>query len=138
MCACCNPSVDYSLAAAECATHVIVEINDQMPHTHRETALHVSRAEAFVETSHALAEYPPPEVSGCHRAIASRVVNLIPDGATIQTGIGSLPQAVLEYLRDHKELGVDSELIGDGVIDLMESEFRPTSYHERSIRECPE
>lgn len=56
-----------------------------------------------------------------HRAIASRVASLIPDGATIQTGIGSPPQAVLEFLRDHKDLGIHSELIGDGVIDLIEA-----------------
>jgi 4-hydroxybutyrate CoA-transferase len=114
-------SVDYSLAAAECARRVIVEINDQVPHTHGETVLHVSQVEAFIETSHPLAEYPPPEVTAVHRAIASRVASLIPDGATIQTGIGALPQAVLEFLRDHKDLGIHSELIGDGVIDLIEA-----------------
>ena len=114
-------SVDYSLAAAECARHVIVEVNDQVPHTHGETVLHVSQVEAFIETSHPLAEYPPPEVTAVHRAIASRVASLVSDGATIQTGIGALPQAVLEFLRDHKDLGIHSELIGDGVIDLIEA-----------------
>ena len=114
-------SIDYSLAAAECARHVIVEVNEQVPHTEGDTVLHVSQVEAFVETSHPLAEYPPPEVTKLHRAIASRVASLVPDGATIQTGIGALPQAVLDFLRDHKDLGVHSELIGDGVIDLIES-----------------
>jgi acyl-CoA hydrolase len=114
-------SVDYSLAAAECARRVIVEINDHVPHTHGETVFHVSQVEAFIETSHPLTEYPPPEVTAVHRAIASRVASLIPDGATIQTGIGALPQAVLEFLRDHKDLGIHSELIGDGVIDLIEA-----------------
>ena len=76
--------------------------------------------EAFIETSHPATEYPPPEVTAVHRAIASGVASLIPD-ATIQTGIHALPQAVLELLRDHKDLGIHSELIGDSVIDLVEA-----------------
>jgi len=116
-----GPSIDYSLAAAERAHHVIVEINDRAPHTSGDSLLHVSRVDAFIETSHPLAEYPPPEISSAHRAIARRVAALIPDGATLQTGIGAIPQAVLEFLRDHKDLGVHSELISDGVIDLIEA-----------------
>jgi acyl-CoA hydrolase len=116
-----GPSIDYSLAAAERAHHVIVEINDQVPHTLGVSSLHVSRVDAFVESSHPLAEYPRPEIGKVHRAIAAKVANLIPDGATIQTGIGAIPQAVLEFLIDHKDLGVHSELIGDGVIDLIEA-----------------
>jgi acyl-CoA hydrolase len=81
-------SVDYSLAAAECAQRVIMEINNQVPHTHGETVLHARQVEAFIETSHPLAGYPP-EVTAVPRAIASRVASLIPDGATIQTGIGA-------------------------------------------------
>lgn len=114
-----------------------MEINDQVPHTHGETVLHVSQVDAFIETSHPFAECPPPEVSPVHRAIASRAASLIPDGATIQTGIGSLPQAVLEFLRDHKDLGIHSELIGDGVIDLIEAgimnNWRKTLHRHKAV-----
>ncbi len=116
-----GPSIDYSLAAAERAHYVIVELNDQAPHTVGDTLLHVSRVDAFVETSHALAEYPPPAITGAHRAIAHRIAELIPDGATLQTGIGAIPQAVLEFLKDHKDLAVHSELVSDGVIELIET-----------------
>jgi acyl-CoA hydrolase len=116
-----GPSIDYSLAAAERAHHVIVEINDQVPRTLGVSSLHVSRVDAFVEVSHPLAEYPRQEIGKVHRAIGAKVAKLIPDGATIQTGIGAIPQAVLEFLIDHKDLGVHSELIGDGVIDLIEA-----------------
>ncbi len=114
-------SVDASLTAAQCARRVIVEINDQMPRTHGDTFLHVSRVDAFVETSHPLSEYPQHESSEVHRAIARHVAPLIPDGATIQTGIGGIPEAVLGLLRDHKDLGIHSEMAPDSVIDLIQA-----------------
>jgi acyl-CoA hydrolase len=112
-------SVDASLTAAQCARRVIVEINDRMPRTHGDTFLHVSRVDAFIETSHPLSEYPPHEVTELHRAIARQVAPLIPDGATIQTGIGGIPQAVLGLLRDHKDLGIHSEMVPDSAVDLI-------------------
>jgi len=112
-------SVDASLTAAQVARHVIVEINDQMPRTHGDTFLHVSRVDAFVETSHPLAEYPRHPISDVHRAIARLVAPLIPDGATIQTGIGGIPEAVLGLLRDHKDLGIHSEMIPDSAVELI-------------------
>jgi 4-hydroxybutyrate CoA-transferase len=112
-------AIDASLTAAQCAKHVIVEINDQMPRTHGDTFLHVSRVDAFVETSHPLAEYPKHEISDVQRAIAKHVAPLIPDGATIQTGIGGIPEAVLGLLRDHKDLGIHSEMIPDSAVDLI-------------------
>ncbi len=113
-------SVDASLTAAQCARHVIVEINDQMPRTFGDTFLHVSRVDAFVETSHPLSEYPRHQISDLHRAIARHVAPLIPDGATIQTGIGGIPEAVLGFLKDHKDLGIHSEMVPDSVVPLME------------------
>jgi acyl-CoA hydrolase len=114
-------SVDASLTAAQCARHVIVEINDQMPRALGDTFLHVSRVDAFVETSHPLAEYPTHEVSDVHRAIARQVAPLIPDGAVIQTGIGGIPEAVLGLLHDHKDLGIHSEMVPDSVVKLMQA-----------------
>jgi 4-hydroxybutyrate CoA-transferase len=114
-----GPSIDASLTAAQCAKHVIVEINDQVPRTLGDAFLHVSRVDAFIETSHPLSEYPKHEVSELQHAIARHVAPLIPDGATIQTGIGGIPEAVLGLLRDHKDLGIHSEMVPDSVVDLM-------------------
>src|SRR5205814_8429663 len=113
-------SVDASLTAAKCARHVIGEINDRMPRTHGDTFLHVSRVDAFVETSHLLSEYPKHEISDVQQAIARHVAPLIPDGATIQTGIGGIPEADLGMLRDHKDLGIHSEMVPDSAVDLNE------------------
>ena len=114
-------SIDASLTAAQCARHVIVEINDRMPRTMGDTFLHVSRVDAFVETSHPLAEYPQHPVSDFHRAIARHVAQLVPDGATIQTGIGGVPEAVLGLLFNHKDLGIHSEMVPDSVVPLIEA-----------------
>jgi len=118
---CLGPSVDVSLTAALCARHVIVEINPQVPRTHGDTFLHVSKVHAFVEANHPLVEYPMPQVTADHRAIGRRIANLIPDGATLQTGIGGIPEATLGFLGDHRGLGFHSEMIPEGVIDLIES-----------------
>jgi acyl-CoA hydrolase len=116
-----GPSIDASLTAAQCARHVIVEINPQMPRTLGDTFLHVSRVDAFIEATHPLAEYPKQPVSDLHRAIARQVAPLIPDGATIQTGIGGIPEAVLGLLHDHKDLGIHSEMVPDSVVALMQA-----------------
>jgi 4-hydroxybutyrate CoA-transferase len=114
-------SIDASLTAAQCARHVIVEINERMPRTHGDTFLHVSRVDAFVETSHPLSEYPKHPISEIHREIARHVAPLIPDGATIQTGIGGIPEAVLGMLRDHKDLAIHSEMVPDSAVELIQS-----------------
>jgi acyl-CoA hydrolase len=115
-----GPSIDVSLTVAQYARHVIVEINDRMPRTLGDAFLHVDRVDAFIETSHPLAEYPSHGVTDLHRAIARNVAALIPDGATIQTGIGGIPEATLALLKDHKDLGIHSEMVPDGAIELME------------------
>jgi acyl-CoA hydrolase len=114
-------AIDVSLTVAEQARHVIVEINDQMPRTMGDTFLHVSQVDRFIETSHPLAEYPQHEVGDLHRTIAHKVAALIPDGATIQTGIGGIPEATLALLKDHRDLGIHSEMVPDGAIDLIEN-----------------
>ena len=117
-----GPSVDASLTAAQCARHVIVEINDQMPRTMGDSFLHVSRADAFIETSHPLPEYARPEITGLHRAIARNVAALVPDGATLQLGMGGIPDATLACLRERKDLGVHTEMFSDGVVELIEAD----------------
>jgi acyl-CoA hydrolase len=116
-----GPSVDCSLTAAQCASTLIVEVNDRMPRTMGDTFLHVSRAHAFIETSHPLVEYRPGAVTDLHRAIARNIASLIPDGATLQMGIGGIPDATLGFLRDRKDLGVHTEMFSDGLLDLIEA-----------------
>jgi acyl-CoA hydrolase len=114
-------SVDITLTAAQYARHLIVEVNDQMPRSLGDSFLHVSKVETIVETSHALPEYKNPPPSDVQRTIARHAANIIPDGATIQAGIGGIPGAILEALRDHKHLGVHSEMVPDGVMDLVQA-----------------
>jgi 4-hydroxybutyrate CoA-transferase len=113
--------VDIALTAAQHARHVIVQVNDRAPRTLGDSFLHVSKADAIVEASHPLPEYRKGEVTDLHRAIARHVASLIPDGATLQTGIGGIPDAVLSALRDHKDLGVHTEMFSDGIIELIQS-----------------
>jgi 4-hydroxybutyrate CoA-transferase len=112
--------IDVTLTAAKHARHLIVEVNDQSPRTLGDAFLHVSKADTIVEASHALAEYKTQEITDVHRAIAVHAANLIPDSATLQTGIGGIPDAVLANLRNHRDLGVHTEMFSDGVIELIQ------------------
>jgi acyl-CoA hydrolase len=114
-------TVECMLNAARTATVVVAEVNQRMPRTHGDNCLHVSRIAAFVETAHPLQELPVEPITEVHLGIARHVATLIPDGATLQTGIGGIPNAVLNCLGDKRDLGIHSELCSDGVIDLIES-----------------
>jgi len=114
-------TVDCTLTATRCAKTVIAEVNQRMPRTHGETAIHISHISAVVETSRPLLELHSEPATETHRRIAENVASLIPDGATLQTGIGGIPDAVLACLGDKRDLGIHTELVSDGVIDLMES-----------------
>ncbi|MGC2638781.1 MAG: acetyl-CoA hydrolase/transferase C-terminal domain-containing protein [Acidobacteriaceae bacterium] len=114
-------TVDCTQTAVRCAKTVIAEVNDRVPRTHGETFIHVSRIAAFVETSHPLPELVPEPFTETHLRVARHVATLIPDGATLQTGIGGIPDAVLSCLGDKRDLGIHTEMCPDGVIDLIES-----------------
>jgi acyl-CoA hydrolase len=113
--------VDTSLTAAKCARYVVAQINDQMPRTYGDSFIHVSELDAVVEASRPLCAMKTPQVTDLHKAIARNVADLIEDGSVLQTGIGGIPDAVLPFLMDRKDLGVHSELVSDGVIDLIEA-----------------
>ena len=113
--------VDCTLTAARHARHVIAEVNRNMPRTHGDTFLHVSQITAAVETARPLAELHPELFSPVQARIAEHVAGLIPDGATLQTGIGGVPDAVLALLTDKRDLGIHTEMFSDGVIPLIES-----------------
>src|SRR5215470_5272615 len=112
--------VDTTLTAAKCARHVVAQVNDFMPRTYGDSFIHVSDIDAVVESSRSLCELKKPVVTDMHVAIARNVAGLIEDGAVLQTGIGGIPDAVLPFLSDRRDLGVHSELVSDGVIDLIE------------------
>jgi 4-hydroxybutyrate CoA-transferase len=114
-------TVDSTLTAARCAGAVIAEVNERMPRTHGDTSIHVSRISAIVETSRPLLELCAEPPSELHLRVARNVASLIPDGATLQTGIGGISDAVLTCLEDKRDLGIHTEMCSDGVIELMES-----------------
>ncbi|HEX4037305.1 MAG TPA: acetyl-CoA hydrolase/transferase C-terminal domain-containing protein [Acidobacteriaceae bacterium] len=114
-------TVDCTLTASRCASTIIAEVNDQMPRTHGDTFIHVSRISMFVETSRPLLELPSEPFTELHLKVARNFASLIPDGATLQTGIGGIPDAVLTCLEDKRDLGIHTEMFSDGVIELIES-----------------
>ncbi len=113
--------VDCTLTASRNARHVIAEVNHRMPRTLGDAFLHISKVEAIVETSRPLLELPPAPFTDLQRRIAENVASIVPDGATLQLGIGGIPDAVLVSLKDHKNLGMHTEMFSDGVIPLIES-----------------
>ncbi len=119
----CSLGVEVGLtkSPAEAAKVIIAEVNQQMPRTLGDSFIHVSRLNHIIPV-----DYPIPEMamsegdnSDVVEKIAGFIADLIPDGATMQLGIGAIPDAVLKYLHHKKDLGVHSELFSDGVIDLV-------------------
>lgn len=113
-------SVDCALAASQVATVRIAQINPHMPRTLGDSFIHVSQLTHMVQVDTPLPEHhstPPDEVQ---LAIGRHLADLIPDGATLQLGIGGIPDAVLNALTDRKDLGIHSEVASDGILDLVE------------------
>lgn len=115
-----GPSVDASLAAAKTAKIVIAEVNPNLPRTHGDGYLHVSEFAALVEVDYPIYSPVQKPLTDAERQIGNFVAGLIDDGATLQMGIGAIPNAALEAMRGHKELGVHTEMFSDGLIDLVE------------------
>jgi acyl-CoA hydrolase len=97
-----------------------LEVNHRMPRTFGRNQLHVSQVAGYTEVDRPLVETPVAAPSENDRRIAAQVADRIPDGATLQVGIGSIPNALLEDLRGHRDLGVHTEMLSDGLIDLVE------------------
>ena len=107
--------------AAESARVIVAEINPQMPRCLGDSFIHVSRLDRIVEVDYPLPDAPQGGSTEKHLQVGKYIADMIPDGATLQTGIGSIPDAVLRHLGDHQDLGIHTELFSDGVIDLVES-----------------
>ncbi len=113
-------SVDVAKPAAEAAGVVVAQINDQMPRTLGDSFIHVSKLNRVVEQSEPLIAHEQDSGSEVQTQIARHVATLVEDGSTLQMGIGAVPDAVLSFLRDRKDLGVHTELFSDGVVELVE------------------
>jgi acyl-CoA hydrolase len=114
-------SVDVVKAAVESADCVIAEVNPAMPRTLGDSFVHVSALDGMVQSARPLLEAPMEEITPEARKIAEFIESLIPNGATLQTGIGSIPSAVLELLGHKHDLGMHTEMLTEGVIPLIES-----------------
>ncbi len=110
-----------SQAASDCARRVIVQVNEQMPRVLGNSFIHIDDVDAIVEADGELGqleEKPPTDVD---RRIAERIIELLPEGATLQLGIGGIPQSVITMLGDRNDLGIHSEMISDGVMHAYEA-----------------
>jgi acetyl-CoA hydrolase len=106
--------------AAEAARVVLAEVNAQMPRTLGDSFIHIGRLDHIVEVDYPLPEVPLGGSSELHRRVGEYIAEMIPNGATLQMGIGSIPDAVLQNLNNHKDLGIHTELFSDGVIDMVD------------------
>jgi len=113
-------SVEATVAAVQMAQHVVAQVNPKMPRTLGDGLIHVDEINAMVEVDDDLPEQIVPEPDEAELQIGKYCAELIDDGATLQMGIGAIPNAVLKSLTNHKNLGVHTEMFSDGVIELVE------------------
>jgi acyl-CoA hydrolase len=113
-------SVEATLAAIENATHVIAQINPKMPRTHGDGIIHISKIDTLVEVDYPIYEHLNAPITPEEEKIGEFVAGLIDDRSTLQMGIGSIPNAALTKLTNHKDLGLHTEMFSDGVIPLIE------------------
>lgn len=113
-------SVDVIKPAAARARYVVAEVNQQMPRTLGDCFIHVSKLAWVVEADRPLLELPRDPFTTVHERIGKHIADLIGDGATLQLGIGAIPDAVLSQLKDKRDLGIHTEMFADGVMELFE------------------
>jgi acyl-CoA hydrolase/GNAT superfamily N-acetyltransferase len=114
-------SVDVVKAAVESADFVVAEVNPNMPRTLGDSFVHVSALDAMVKSDKPLLEFPMEAITPEAEKIAEFIESLVPDGATLQTGIGNIPSAVLAALKNKRDLGMHTEMITEAVVPLIES-----------------
>jgi 4-hydroxybutyrate CoA-transferase len=113
-------SVSYDMGAALAAKKVIAEVTPHMPFTMGDSVLHVSQIDHFVKSDRKMVELPLPEVGETEKKIGAQIATLIKDGDCLQLGYGALPDAVLSFLHEKNDLGIHSEMISDGVMNLVD------------------
>jgi 4-hydroxybutyrate CoA-transferase len=114
-------SVDYTLQAIKSAKYVIAEVNPNMPVTGEGSMIPVEDIDCFVPVDIPLIEQQPPVIGKVEKTIGQNIADLIKDGDCLQLGIGAVPDAILSCLQDKKDLGIHSEMISDGVMNLVKS-----------------
>jgi acyl-CoA hydrolase len=113
--------VDYTMAAIAKARVVVLEVNPNVPFANGNCHVHISQVAALVESNDAVLEVGLPKIGPVQEAIGSYVADLIDDGATLQIGYGGIPDAVVMQLLNKRDLGIHTEMIGDGIMTLVES-----------------
>lgn len=116
----CGVSADLATAAVECADRVIAQINPRVPFTPGDAVINLSQLSGAVEVDEPLVEVPTATPTEAEIRIGNSIAELIPDGATMQIGVGGIPNAVIRALMDHKHLGLHTEAMTDGVLPLLE------------------
>jgi acetyl-CoA hydrolase len=112
--------VDTTKTAAEHAGLVIAQVNPKMPRSLGDSFIHLNKIDYLVEVEDDILEHPQGQISDVAKKIGSNIADLIEDGATLQLGIGEIPDAVLYYLESKKDLGIHTEMVSDGVVNLIE------------------
>lgn len=121
-------SIEATLAAIDNATYVVAQVNPQMPRMHGAGIIHITEIDIFVDCDEPLPEYHLPKPTEIEKRIGDYVASLIEDRSTLQLGVGTIPNAVLSRLTNHKDIGVHSEMFSDGVIDLILSDVINGNY----------
>lgn len=113
-------SVDITIPAIQMAKMVIAQVNPKVPRTHGDGIIHISQITAAVEVNDPIYEVAMPQASEIEERIGYHVAGLVEDGATLQMGIGAIPNVVLKNLTNHKNLGIHTEMFSDGLLPLIE------------------
>jgi len=111
----------YTMAAASVARNILLEVNPNVPCTQGGCKIHISQVAGFIESEDPLSEVGLPKIGPVQEAIGKYVADLIPDGATLQIGYGGIPDAVVMQLTHKHDLGIHTEMLGDGILTLLES-----------------
>lgn len=128
-------SVDVAVAAVKNAKYVIAQVNSRMPRTHGDGLLHINEIDALVDVDEELTEVNyRSHITNVEREIGKHCASLIEDGATLQLGIGTIPDAVLAELATHRDLGIHTEMFSDGVMDLLKSGVITNKYKKKHKR----
>ena len=114
-------ATDYTMAAFARARVIVLEVNPNVPFANGDCHIHISQVTALVESSEPLLEVGLPKIGAVQEAIGKYVAELIPDGATLQIGYGGIPDAVVMQLTDKHDLGIHTEMVGDGIMTLVEA-----------------
>ena len=125
-------AADYTMAAVEKARAVVLEVNPNVPFANGDCHIHISQVAALVESEDPILEVGLPKIGPVQEAIGKYVADMIPNGATLQIGYGGIPDAVVMQLTDKHDLGIHTEMVGDGIMTLVEAGVinnRKKNYH---------